>query len=254
VTPSRSLPIVAIDGPAGAGKSSIARRLADSLGFLLVDTGAIYRALALAAQREGLALADGPAVTALANALVSEGALVFRQVSIPPPPSSTLPTEVKLTPTHPDVGGVRVYLRGEDVSDAIRSPAVSLGASVVASHPGVRVALLDLQRAQGLHGGVVLEGRDIGTVVFPDAEVKFFLTAAPEVRAQRRYEELLARGKEATFETTLADVHKRDDQDMKRAVAPLRQADDAVVVDSSHMTLDQAVDHMAQVVRSRMFK
>jgi len=153
---------VAIDGPAGAGKSTVARNLATALGYVLVDTGAIYRAVALAAARTGVPLGDGAAVTALAEALLARSALVFqRDASL----------------------GMRVLLEGEDVSDAIRSPEVGLGASEVSVHPGVRAALLELQRGAGREGGVVLEGRDIGTVVFPHAEEKFFLTASAEVRA-----------------------------------------------------------------------
>jgi cytidylate kinase len=225
-------PIVAIDGPAGAGKSTVARRLADALGFVLVDTGAMYRVVALAAERAGIAWSDGPALGALASALVAESALAFER--------------------DPE-RGVRVKLRGEDVSDAIRAPHVGMGASTVSAHTEVRAALLDLQRQAGRGGGVVLEGRDIGTVVFPDAEAKFFLTARPEVRAKRRYDELVAKGRTATtFEETLEDVRKRDAQDTQRAVAPLKQADGAVLIDSSEISIDEAVARMAIDVRQRM--
>jgi cytidylate kinase len=226
---SRSRPIVAIDGPAGAGKSTVARRLADALDFVLVDTGAMYRAVALAAQRRGVTWKDGDNLGAVARSLVARRALDFRRDS---------------------ERGVRVSLDGEDVTDAIRTPEIGMGASTVSAHGSVRDALLDLQRQAGRGGGVVLEGRDIGTVVFPDADVKFFLTAHPEVRARRRFDELTAKGAVVTFEQTVADVRRRDEQDMNREIAPLRRALDATLVDSSDMTIDQTVGRMADVVRA----
>lgn len=230
VTPVRSRPIVAIDGPAGAGKSSVARRLAAALGFVLVDTGAIYRSLALAAQERGIAFADGEALGGLARALLADGGLVFER----------------------DVAGAMlVRLYGRDVSSAIRTPEIGMGASVVSAHASVRAALLDLQRKMGEGGGVVLEGRDIGTVVFPDAELKFFLTASPEVRARRRYEELVAKDPTITLEGTLAEVKRRDEQDTSRAHAPLRQAEGAIPIDSSAMSIDETVATMAAIVRER---
>jgi cytidylate kinase len=228
--PNRPRPIVAIDGPAGAGKSTVARRLADALGFVFVDTGALYRMVAVAAKRAGIAWSDANAVGELANALVARGAIAFdRDVSL----------------------GVRVWLDGKDVTDAIREPDIGMGASTVSAHKAVRDALLDLQRQAGRAGGVVLEGRDIGTVVFPDAEVKFFLTARPEVRAKRRFDELTAKGQQVTLEDTLADVRRRDEQDTTRAVAPLRQAEDAVLVDNSDFGVDETVARMATRVRER---
>jgi cytidylate kinase len=225
-------PIVAIDGPAGAGKSTVARRLADALGFVLVDTGAMYRVVALAAERAGVAWSEGPKLGELADALVRDSALAFER---------------------DPARGVRVKLHGEDVSDAIRTPNMGMGASTVSAHKEVRAALLDLQRQAGQGGGVVLEGRDIGTVVFPDAEAKFFLTAQPEVRAKRRHDELVAKGdRTVTFEETLEDVRKRDAQDTQRAVAPLRQAEGATLVDSSNISIDEAVARMAHEVRQRM--
>jgi cytidylate kinase len=229
VVEGRSRPIVAIDGPAGAGKSTVARRIADELGFLLVDTGALYRTVALAAKRANLPWTEGPRVAELAQALVARHALSFTR----------------------DPGrGIRVHLDEEDVSDAIRTADVGMGASTVSAHPAVRAALLDLQRQAGLAGGVVLEGRDIGTVVFPDAELKFFLTADPAVRARRRFDELVAKGVTTTFEQTLTDVLRRDEQDTTRLVAPLRQADDAIRVDTSTLTVDQAVEHIVGEVRA----
>ena len=228
--PTRPRPIVAIDGPAGAGKSTVARRLADTLGYVLVDTGAMYRAVALAAKRAAVAWDDGARVGDLARAIVARRGLSFDRDA---------------------EKGVRVWLDGEDVSDAIRAPDMGMGASTVSGHKDVRDALFDLQRQAGHGGGVVLEGRDIGTVVFPDAEVKFFLTARPEVRARRRFDELAAKGATMTLEETLADVRRRDEQDTTRAVAPLRQAEDATLIDNSDVTIDETVARMAERVRAR---
>jgi CMP/dCMP kinase len=223
---ARSRPIVAIDGPAGAGKSTIARRLADALGYVLVDTGAMYRTVALAAARAGIAFSDGDGVAELARGLVE--LLSFER--------------------DPALG-VRVRLGGEDVSEAIRTPEIAQGASLVSAHAGVRAALLAIQRQAGKEGAVVLEGRDIGTVVFPDAEAKFFLTASPEVRARRRHAELVSQGQTVTFEETLADVKRRDAQDEGRAIAPLKKAETAVLVDSTDLTIDQTVARMLEAVR-----
>jgi CMP/dCMP kinase len=226
---TRPRPIVAIDGPAGAGKSTVARRLAEVLGFVLVDTGAMYRAVALAAQRAGVPWSDGERIGDLARALVARTALGFDR---------------------DPAGDVRVRVDGSDVTDAIRAPDIGMGASTVSAHKPVRDALLDMQRQAGRAGGVVLEGRDIGTVVFPDADVKFFLTARPEVRARRRYDELVAKGSRVSLEETLDDVRRRDEQDTTRAVAPLRQAPDAALVDSSDIGIDEAVARMAARVRA----
>jgi CMP/dCMP kinase len=228
--PARPRPIVAIDGPAGAGKSTVARRLAETLGYVLVDTGAMYRAVALAAKSAGVAWEDAAAVGALARAVVARHGLTFARDA---------------------AKGVRVSLDGADVSDAIREADMGMGASTVSRHKEVRDALFDLQRQAGHGGGVVLEGRDIGTVVFPDAEVKFFLTARPEVRARRRFDELSAKDPTVTLEETLADIHRRDAQDTQRAVAPLRQAEDALLVDNSDITIDETVAGMAERVRAR---
>jgi cytidylate kinase len=144
---------------------------------------------------------------------------------------------------------VRVTLDGRDVTEEIRTPEVAMGASTVSAHKDVRDALLDLQRQAGRDGGVVLEGRDIGTVVFPDAEAKFFLTARPEVRARRRFDELAAKGSRATLQETLEDVRRRDEQDTNRPIAPLRRADDAVLVDNSEWSIEQTVQAMVEQVR-----
>jgi CMP/dCMP kinase len=222
--------IVAIDGPAGAGKSTASRRLAARLGFAMVDTGAIYRAVALAASRRGLAFDDDAGLALL------------------------LPTvEIRFEPAA-DGSGQRVLLGGEDVSLAIRTPAMSLGASAVSARPVVRAGLLELQRrlATALENrGAVLEGRDIGTVVFPDADVKFFLTASPEERARRRHDELAAKGGVQTFDEVLADQRRRDRDDSERAIAPLKPAADAIVVDTSGTPLDAVVEALALEVQRR---
>ncbi len=215
--------MVAIDGPAGAGKSTVARALADRLGFVLIDTGALYRAVAVAASAAGLAFSEDEAVGALAAELAGRRAI-------------SLDAEVGR--------GVRVLLDGKDVSTAIRTPEMSLGASRVSAIPRVREALLAMQRQAGERGGVVLEGRDIGTVVFPDAEVKFFLTAAPEARARRRHAELAQKGDPTSYEQTLSEVTSRDRADTERPIAPLRQAHDALLVDSSARTVAEVVDLM----------
>lgn len=216
--------MVAMDGPAGAGKSTVARKLAAELGFGLIDTGAIYRTVALAASRASLGSGDVDAVTRLAQALVERRAIRL------------------------EAG--KTLLDGEDVSQAIRTPEMSLAASAVSAVPGVRAALLAVQRQLGAEGGVVLEGRDIGTVVFPDAERKFFVTASVEVRARRRYDELMAKGTDVTFEATLDDVKRRDEADSTRAVAPLKPADDAEIVDTSGMSIDDVVRALAIRVRA----
>jgi cytidylate kinase len=213
-----------MDGPAGAGKSTVARKLAAELGFGLIDTGAIYRTVALAATRASLGAGDVEAVTQLAQALVERRAIRLE--------------------------GSKTILDGEDVSLAIRTPEMSLAASAVSAVPGVRAALLAVQRQLGAQGGVVLEGRDIGTVVFPDAERTFFVTASVEVRARRRYDELMAKGTDVTFEATLDDVKRRDDADSTRAVAPLKPADDAEIVDTSGMSIDDVVAALAIRVRA----
>jgi len=217
--------VVAIDGPAGAGKSTAARLLAERLGYALLDTGAIYRTLALLARREGTAWDDGPGVARLAIDL--DIAFVLQD------------------------GVNRVRLRGADITAEIRAPEISDGASRVSALPEVRAALLDLQRRLGAKGGVVVEGRDIGTVVFPAAGAKFFLTASVEERARRRVSELRAAGRPVDAQQTLDEMRARDHRDASRAVAPLRKADDAIEIDSSQLSADAVVDRMTEVVRER---
>jgi len=221
----RARPIIAIDGPAGAGKSTVARRIAQSLGFVLLDTGALYRAVALAAKRGKVDVKDASRAGALAEDLARRSA-------------------IRLEPD-------KVTLDGEDVSRDIRTPDIGMDASTVSAHPAVRKALLDMQRKAGEAGGIVAEGRDIGTVVFPNAEYKFFLTASPEVRAKRRYEELVAKGQTVNADETLAEVKRRDAQDEGRAVAPLKPAADAVLVDSSAMSIDGVVETILARVRAQ---
>jgi cytidylate kinase len=221
-------PVVAIDGPAGAGKSTVTRRVADELGYVLVDTGALYRVVALAAQRAGVSWDDAVAMGMLAHQLVEERAV-------------ELGTQ--------NSGGYAVKLRGEDVSLAIREPSVSQGASKVSAVPAVREALLDMQRQAGAAGGAVLEGRDIGTVVFPDAEAKFFLTARAEVRARRRFDELLARGASPELSAVEREVAERDLRDSTRPIAPLKQASDACQIDSSGLSIEQVVGRIVARVR-----
>ena len=220
-------PVIAIDGPAGAGKSTVAKRVADTLGYVLVDTGALYRAVALAAARAGISWDDEARVGELAESLAAR-----RAIALVPTPQ-----------------GLRVDLDREDVSAAIRAPENSLGASRVSAIARVRAALLSMQRGYLGDGGAVMEGRDIGTVVAPDAEVKMFVTASPEIRARRRYDELVAKGERPSLEDTLRDVKKRDLADETRAIAPLVPAADARVLDTSTMSIDDVV--AAIVARAR---
>jgi CMP/dCMP kinase len=220
--------IVAIDGPAGAGKSTVSKVLARRLDFALVDTGAIYRCVALKARREGIPFDDDTRLGGLLERLH----VSFHMVG----------------------DDNHVYLDGEDVSEEIRTPENSLAASQVSSRPVVRAGLLALQRRLALEAtrGAILEGRDIGTVVFPDADAKFFLEANPEVRARRRYEELFQKGVERSLEEVLADQVKRDQDDTSRAVSPLRPADDALRLDSSSLPLSEVVHRLEQDILEKM--
>ena len=213
----RSRPVVTIDGPSGSGKTTVSKRLADAAGMIRVDTGAMYRAVALAARRKGIPWGDPVRLGEVAGELD----LSFRTVA----------------------GVPRVFLSGEDASDALREPEMSMGASTVSAHGPVREALVAKQREMASDGGVVLEGRDTGTVVFPDAEAKFFLDAAAAVRARRRQLEISPAASQ-TFEEVLRDVLRRDVQDSTREHSPLRVADGAVYIDSTTMTVDEVVGEM----------
>lgn len=220
-----SKPIVAIDGPAGAGKSTVARTLAQRLGYLYIDTGAMYRAVALIAQRKGIDWNDGEALAAMTSALEIDFAR--------------------------DDERPRIRVDGEDLSGAIRSPEISRGSSQVSQWPGVRKALVEQQRRLAAEGGAVMEGRDIGTVVFPNARLKIFLTATPDERARRRAEELQARGESVDLESVRADVIERDRRDMEREHSPLRQADDAVEFYTDGLTIDEVVARLEQMAKER---
>lgn len=221
--------LVAIDGPAGAGKSTVSRLVAARLGFSMVDTGAIYRAVALAALRAGVPFEDDRGLAMLLANL----SLSFRKA---------------------DAKGQAIFLGEEDVSAAIRSPEISLGASVVSTRPVVRDGLLEVQRRLALDApvGAVLEGRDIGTVVFPDADAKFFLTASDEVRARRRHEELCAKGRDLSLAEVLEDQRRRDRIDRERPIAPLRPAEDAIPLDSSALSIAEVVDRIVAEVQHRL--
>ena len=214
---------VAIDGPAGAGKSTVAKAVATALSYRLVDTGAIYRSVALLARRQNMSLEDDKSLETIVRGLDID----FRMVD----------------------GINRVFLRGEDVTEAIRTPEVSRDASLVSTRPTVRQGLLALQRRLAGHGGAVLEGRDIGTVVCPNAPVKIYLDAHPDERARRRLEELRGKGKEVTAEDVQSEMVARDAQDMNREHAPLKAADDAIHLDSTALTPQEVLDRIVAAVR-----
>ena len=214
---------VAIDGPAGAGKSSLAKRAAAKFGFTYVDTGAIYRTVGLYCLRKGADLTDDTAVSAL------------------------LP-ELSIDIRYDDTGLQRMYMNGEDVSKDIRLPEISKCASVVSALPPVRAFLLDMQREFARKYDVIMDGRDIGTVVLPDANLKIYLTASPEARAERRLKELAEKGVEITFDEVLKDIKDRDYADIHRDIAPLRQADDAVLLDTSELDFDESFEALCKII------
>ena len=217
---------IAIDGPSGAGKSTIAKRLAATLGFVYVDTGAMYRTVGLATLRRGIKSEDTAAVIA---------ALSDIDVSIA------------------YVGGAqRVFLNGEDVSDQIRTPEVSMAASTTSAIPEVRKFLFETQQKLARENNVIMDGRDIGTVVLPNAKVKIFLSASVEDRARRRYDELKEKGMDVSFEDVLEDMKQRDYNDSHRDVAPLKPADDAVSVDTTGNTLEESVALLESIVKERL--
>ncbi len=218
---------VAIDGPAGAGKSTISRKAAAELGFIYIDTGALYRTVGLNALRKGADINDAASVIA------------------------TLTDDLKVELRFID-GEQRMFLCGEDVSDKIRTPEVSSAASKTSAVPEVRKFLFDLQKQLARENNCIMDGRDIGTVVLPDADVKIFLTATPEARAERRYVELKEKGMDVKYEDVLSDMIKRDYDDSHRAIAPLKQADDAVLADTSELTLEQSVDLIINIIKERI--
>lgn len=218
---------IAIDGPAGAGKSTIARLAAKELGYIYVDTGALYRAIGLAAVRRGLTAKDTQAVVAMLPFVKVELSFNAKQEQI-------------------------VLLYDEDVSDQIRTPEISMMASAVSAIPEVRAFLLDLQRDMAHTNNVIMDGRDIGTVVLPDAKLKIFLSASPECRARRRYDELIEKGMDVTYEDILSDVVARDYADSHRDIAPLKPADDAIMVDTSGEDLETSVNKLLQIMRDHI--
>ena len=217
---------IAIDGPSGAGKSSLARAAASELGLIYVDTGAIYRTVGLASRRAGFPLGAHDEVVAL------------------------LP-DLKIEMAYDAEGKQRMYLNGEDVSDAIREPEISMYASDVSAFPEVRAFLMQMQRDMAARGGVIMDGRDIGTVVLPDAPLKVFLTATERARAERRCLELKQKGSDCTVEEVLRDMRIRDENDSGRAVAPLKMADDAVLLDTSELDFEQSLAALKQLIKEK---
>lgn len=218
--------VIAIDGPAGAGKTTIAKSLADRLNYLYVDTGALYRAVGYYALTRGLDVHDEGAI---------KGLLVNTSI------------DLRFVGTEQ-----RVFLNGKDISDKIRTEAVSMAASAVSALPTVRRFLMESQRALASRGDVILNGRDIGTVVCPNADIKIFLTASSEERARRRYEELRLRGVSAKYEDVLEDIKKRDEGDSRRSIAPLVPASDAVIVDTTGNELGRSIDLLTKIVKERL--
>lgn len=217
---------VAIDGPSGAGKSTLAKALAKELRFTYIDTGAMYRAVGLFVLRQGISTKDAAAI---------EGVL----------------DEIEIEIMH-DASGQQIWLSGENVTEKIRTPEVSIAASDVSAIPAVRLKLVELQRKLAEKCDVIMDGRDIGTYVLPSAPIKIFLTASDEERARRRYEELLAKGQDVTYEEVLKDMRYRDQNDSSRAFAPLKAAEDATVVDTSGNSFEESFDLLYQLIKERM--
>ncbi len=218
---------IAIDGPSGAGKSTLAKMVASEFNFLYVDTGAIYRTVGLYAKKNDVDPQDGPAVTALLDS-------------------------IQIDMNYGEDGLQHMYLNGDDVTTAIRQHEISAYASAVSAIPEVRTFLLDMQRSFARTNNVVMDGRDIGTVVLPDAQIKIFLTADPEDRARRRYEELLQRGQQTDYDTVLKDLIQRDYNDSHRAAAPLKQAEDALLLDTTGNTLEESKELLLSTVKERL--
>ena len=224
---SKKIYSVAVDGPSGAGKSTLSKAVAGELGILYVDTGAIYRTIGYYVFEKGIDPKDAPAVNAI------------------------LP-ELDIQMRYGDDGLQRMYLNGQDVTTQIRLPQISMYASAVSAIPEVREFLLEMQRELVRRSSVIMDGRDIGTVVLPDADVKIFLTAEAEVRAQRRAKELAERGTPTPFEEVLRDIQQRDYNDSHRAAAPLRQAEDAVLVDTSELTFAESQQKLTEIIKGRV--
>lgn len=224
---SKKIYSVAVDGPSGAGKSTLSKAVAGELGILYVDTGAIYRTIGYYVFEKGIDPKDAPAVNAI------------------------LP-ELDIQMRYGDDGLQRMYLNGQDVTTQIRLPQISMYASAVSAIPEVREFLLEMQRELARRSSVIMDGRDIGTVVLPDADVKIFLTAEAEVRAQRRAKELAERGTPTPFEEVLRDIQQRDYNDSHRAAAPLRQAEDAVLVDTSELTFTESQQKLTEIIKGRV--
>lgn len=222
-----STPVITVDGPGGSGKGTLSGMLAARLGWHLLDSGALYRLLAFAAQKRGTDLADEQALVELAANL-----------------------DVQFI-ADAEGGEQRIMLEGDDVSRSIRTETVGAGASRVAALPAVRQALLARQQAFREAPGLVADGRDMGTVVFPDAQLKIFLTASPEIRAERRYRQLLEKGETASLAGLLDEINARDERDMNRSIAPLRPAEDAVLIDSSHMSIENVLETVQAEARKR---
>lgn len=214
---------IAIDGPSGAGKSTVAKQIAKDLSIIYVDTGAMYRSIGLYVLRQGLDTKNAGQVTSCLSA-------------------------IDLQTRYDPQNGQRIFLNGEDVSEAIRTPEASMAASNVSAIPAVRAFLLELQQKMARQQSLIMDGRDIGTVVIPDAELKIFLTASPESRARRRYLEYIQKGQPAEYEQILHDVIQRDQQDSTRAAAPLRQAEDAVLLDTTSINFEQTVALIRQMI------
>lgn len=218
---------IAIDGPAGAGKSTIAKMAAKELSFIYVDTGALYRAIGLCAKQSDIGSKDVDKILEMLKTIKVELAFNDNKEQI-------------------------VLLNGEDVSSLIRTPEISMYASDVSAIPEVRAFLLDLQRNMAKTNNIIMDGRDIGTVVLPDAKVKIFLTASPQVRAKRRYDELIEKGMDVKYEDVLSDVITRDYNDSHRETAPLKPAEDSVIVDTSGLDLQQSVEKLISIMKERM--
>ena len=217
---------IAIDGPAGAGKSTIAKRVSKELGFIYVDTGAMYRAIAVYMMQNQIDIHDDAAVQKACS-------------------------KISISIAYSDDGEQQVILNGENVTGLIRTEEVSKMASVTSANPAVRATLLDLQRDLAAKEDVLMDGRDIGTNVLPEAELKIYLTASVETRAERRYKELQEKGEKKDFSAIKEEIEKRDYQDMTRAIAPLKQAEDAVYLDTSHMNIDEVVEAIKKLYRER---